>query len=40
MVAILRTDHAGETGAICITTGCCAFQDKELRDFAQLTSGH
>jgi ubiquinone biosynthesis monooxygenase Coq7 len=23
VVADLRTDHAGETGAICITTGCC-----------------
>jgi len=36
VVADLRTDHAGETGAICIYHGVLRFsKDPELRDFAK-----
>lgn len=36
VVADLRTDHAGETGAVCICQGVLRFsKDPGLRDFAQ-----
>lgn len=36
VVADLRTDHAGETGAVCIYQGVLQFaRDRELRAFAQ-----
>ena len=36
VVADLRTDHAGETGAVCIYQGVLQFaRDRDLREFAQ-----
>ena len=37
VLADLRTDHAGETGAVCIYQGILKFtRDPELQAFAQL----